>query len=89
MVGCRSVQVGLVKWACSPSRSCSGPRVVRQSVGVVSFGLPPCHLGAGKPCSHTPLWVVPVALLLVAAVLIGVTYHLDQAVHGGSGTLPL
>jgi len=41
MVGCRSVQVGLVKWACSPSRSCSGPRVVRQSVGVVSFGLPP------------------------------------------------
>ena len=42
---------------------------------------------AGKPCSHTPLWVVPVALLLVAAVPIGVIYHLDQAVHGGSGTL--
>ncbi len=38
MVGCRSVQVGLVKWACSPSRSCSGPRVIRQSVGLVSFG---------------------------------------------------
>ncbi len=41
MVGCRSVQVGPIKWACSPSRSCSGPWVVRQSVGVVSFGLPP------------------------------------------------
>ncbi len=82
MVGCRSVQVGLARWACSPSRSCSGPWVVRQSMGVVSVGLPPWRREALQP---QPSWVVPVALLLVAAVLIGVTYHLDQAVHGGSG----
>jgi cytochrome c-type biogenesis protein CcmH/NrfF len=46
-------------------------------------------LAPGSLAATTPLWVVPVALLLVAVVLIGVTYYLDQAVHGGSGTLSL
>src|SRR5664279_5064126 len=64
--------------------SVSTGRVGRRQVPNLSFGLSPWR----KEALRTTLWVVPLALLLVAIALFLVTYHVDYQVYEHATVLP-